>query len=132
MKKILLDTNALALMFEENLDVFDELENVLGEAYYPIMLLDSLEETLMKCVKGSFREKRVFSHVLKVIYEKVMLVNPDLDKELSVDDKILLYALREGCIVVTGDKELRRRLREKNVSTISYRLSKQGFRVDNP
>ncbi|RLE82436.1 MAG: hypothetical protein DRJ36_00540, partial [Thermoprotei archaeon] len=60
MIKVLLDTNILALMLQERIDIFEELSNLLEERFLPLVLLENVEETLRKINLGRPSERGLF------------------------------------------------------------------------
>ncbi|RLE81880.1 MAG: nucleotide-binding protein [Thermoprotei archaeon] len=130
MIKVLLDTNILALMLQERIDIFEELSNLLEERFLPLVLLENVEETLRKINLGRPSERGLFRRVLHIVGEKVIIVNSGIEEGLKTDDKIILYALNEGCYVATNDKALRRRLRRLGLPVIFYREAKKSFLIE--
>ena len=52
------------------------------------------------------------------------VIDVDFNKSLSVDDKIVEFALLNNCIVATNDKELRKKLKRLGIPIICVRGKK--------
>jgi len=129
-KRVLLDTNALLLPFSEKVDVFSEVSKLLEGKWIPLLLLESLEEILDKIARGKPSERRAFRSALRFIDRCVLVKGEPWPP--SVDAKILAYAASNRCIVLTNDRELRRKLRRMGVPCMYYRESRRGLESDTP
>jgi len=119
MVKIILDSNFLLVPFQFRIDVFEELNNLLGRAE-PVVLSTTLEE-LKKLVEKGFAKKRIqFSAALKLA-EKCEILKVEKGASESYDDVILRVACELKIPVATNDAELRKRLREAGVATVYMR-----------
>ncbi len=75
-------------------------------------------KTMLPCVKElanlDTKESRL---ALKFVDKKVKVI----DSDLPADDAIVEYASEEGLPVATNDKELIKRLKEKNIKVLRLR-----------
>ncbi len=122
--RVLLDTNILMLL-AERVDVFSEIEELLETKPEYYVLRQVIGELERIAREGSFRERKAAQLALRVIEKKCRVLDIDRPSGWSVDDLILYVAVKEGFIVATSDKELRRRLREKGVPDIYFRWEKR-------
>ncbi|MDD1673380.1 MAG: nucleotide-binding protein [Methanomicrobiales archaeon] len=118
--KVLLDTNALTLPAQFGLDLFRELERLLG-AYEPVVLEGSFLE-LERLGRGAGKDAAA-ARVGHALAERCTVVRTS-DIRGSVDDQIVRYAENTGSIVVTNDIALKKRLREKGIQVIGMRKRK--------
>ena len=106
MKKIFLDTNALMAIVELKIDIFSEVDKVCDFPYQLWVLQGTIEE-----LKKIHREQRLrFSRAAQLVLsllkvKKVRIV----EEEGNVDDILTEYSQR-GYLILTQDKELKRRL----------------------
>lgn len=118
--KVLLDTNAFTLPVQFGIDLFSELERLLG-AYEPVVLEGSLRE-LDRLGVGVGKDARA-ARVGRVLAERCTLIR-DPKITGSVDEQIVMYAEKTGDIVVTNDIALKTILREKGIRVIGMRKKK--------
>ncbi|OFV67406.1 MAG: DNA-binding protein [Candidatus Syntrophoarchaeum caldarius] len=116
--KVLLDTSGLLMI--RWVDIFAELER-LGYLEYlvPQAVCDELEG-LRKTLKGRDRE---MLNLVRLLLERCKVI----EGKGKADDIILEIATREGVAVLTNDRELSERLREKGVRVVSLRQKKYLF-----
>ncbi len=108
MKKIIIDTNALMSMVEFKTDLFAALENAC-DFKYEVMVLEGTLHELQKIQqeqRGKF--KRAAALVLAVLKAKRIPVIPEAENYF-VDD-VLVQQSREGALVLTQDRGLKRKL----------------------
>ncbi len=103
MLKILLDTNFIINSIKYRIDINDKLKDLLLEPFELFIINKTLKE---------LEKKKLKNLTLKLI--KNLNILPS--KTTYVDDDIVNL---EGYIVATNDKELKRRLRSKNIRIIS-------------
>lgn len=117
MKRILLDTSFILTLTSKPLNLIEELENVFGKVEL-LVLEDTINELKAisrgKSVKKAKQAKLALEFVMK-------LKNIKYDRGGSVDNKILKFAIENDLIVATMDRELRKRLKLMNLSTITLR-----------
>jgi len=113
---VLFDTNLLMAAFERPVDVIRRVEELLEAKIEPIILKAQLQE-LEKIALSEKRWKasRMARAVLDYVRFKFKVIEGCGE---SVDDAIVEAAKREGCIVATNDRELRRRLRSIGLGVI--------------
>ena len=108
MPKVILDTNALLMPFEMSINIDLELRRLLGdvEVIVPGPMVGELKHLNSKHAKAAITLARKYEIV---------------DSQKRGDAAILDIAMRTGAYVVTNDKELRRKLRDKGIKTIYLR-----------
>ena len=112
--KILLDTNFLVTSIKFRIDFFSEIERICDFRYNLVII----DKTIGELKKINNIESKI---ALKLIKNKK--VNIVKTKEGKVDDLILNIADKDY-IIATQDKELRRRLRDKNIRLLTIRQKK--------
>jgi len=130
MKKILLDTNFLMAPYQFKVDIFSEIERILLWKY-EIEVLDRTIEELEKIIeiqKG--KNKEAAKIALKLVkINKIKIVKTSSEK--STDDVIVDYAVKEGCIVATQDKDLKRELINHGIGIIILKSKKKLMLVND-
>ena len=128
MLRVILDTNFLVLPLEERIDVLDQIRDLLGARSIPILLLESLEEALNKCVSSSPSERRLFKSALNLL-DNIAIESSGIIQG-KVDERILQFSIRRKAIVATNDKELRKRLRSLGVTVLYFREGKRRIEIE--
>ncbi len=101
-----------------------ELTRIIGS--HQILIPGSVQNELkILANKGNGKRAQNAQAALKLI-QKFQIIT---DQDRPVDDNILLLALELHAYVVTNDKELRHRLREKHIAVIFLR-GKQKLEID--
>jgi len=118
--KVILDANFLFVPSKFRVDIFEELTNLLGQRYTPILLSPTRKELLKIAEKGSPKTRRHASLALKLA-EKCELVPVEQGCEEMHDDVIVRVASEWRCPVATNDGALRKRLRNISVPVIYLR-----------
>ena len=119
MVKVILDSNFLLVPFQFKIDIFEELNDLLGKAE-PIILSTTIEE-LKKLVEKSGAKRRMqFSAALKLA-ERCKILEVEKQASENYDDVILRIASKLKFPVATNDAELRKKLRKTGVATIYLR-----------
>jgi len=115
---VILDTNSLLLPFEFKINLEDELTKLIGtfEILVPSTVFDELKKIKTQHAKPALH--------LAMKYKK-------LSSKKKGDEAIFDLALKLNAIVVTNDKELRRRLKKKGLKTI-YLRQKSYLAMDIP
>ena len=120
MKRIILDTNFLTVPYQFNIDIFEEIDRVVvGE--YELTTLDCVVKELKKLKKSRGKAAASAKVALLLIKEKNVKVIKTGEK--NVDIKIYRMA-DENTIVATNDRDLRRKLKNKNVKVLYLRSKK--------
>ena len=122
-KKVLLDTNFLMSCFQFKVDIFSEIDRIII-AKYEIIVLDKTVEELENIVKNQKgKDKEAAKFALKLIEnKKPIMIKTNNDKK--TDDIILDYAIKEGYLVATQDKDLKRKLINHGIEVIVLRKKK--------
>lgn len=106
MKKVILDTNAVMDMVDFKIDIFAELERVLDFSYQVCVVEGTMEE-LEDILKGQrLRFARAAKMGMAILKSKNVKVLPGKGK---VDDILTDYS-HQGALILTQDRELKRRL----------------------
>jgi len=119
-KTVILDSSAIMMCFEFSIDLERELTRLLGS--YNIIVPSSIIrelEFLSRNGKGNKKMKAKASLKLVENYETVIV------DEKNADDSLVELAKRTNCVVVTNDKELRKRLKDASVSVVFLRAKKK-------
>ena len=121
---VLLDTNILMLI-GRGIDIFTQIEELLDTKpeYY---VIGPVVKELKKIIShGGVKERKAAKLALELVKKRCRVIEISLSPDKSADDLLLEIALREGFIVATNDRELRRRLREAGIPEIYFREEKQ-------
>lgn len=117
---VILDSNFLFIPLRFGVDIFEELQRLLGKLPRCIVPKPIIEELklLRPEAKPSFKKELDFALDLAGRCE-VLEENPRYGE--PVDDFVLRLAVSNGWLVATNDSDLRRRLREVGVPIIYLR-----------
>jgi rRNA-processing protein FCF1 len=119
--RVLLDANALMMPVQFGIDLYEELRCLFGD--YEPLTLDEVVEELRGISRGRGRDAAA-ARVGLTMAEHSTIV-PSGSTADRVDDRLIQYAQREGCVVVTNDRVLRKALLEKGIDVVSMRKQKQ-------
>jgi rRNA-processing protein FCF1 len=120
-KIVLLDTNAILMLFEFSINLEDELRRLIG--VYKILIPDVVfNELQFLSEKGKGIKKRHANASLQLI-KKYELIK--IDSKKNTDDAIVSLTTNNNFVVVTNDKELRKRLKKNSVPVIFLRAKKK-------
>jgi rRNA-processing protein FCF1 len=125
---VILDTNALLMIFQFKLNLESELDRLLGS--YNIIIPSGVVAELEKLVSSVPEAQAALR--LSERYNIIELgTDPALPEKSSdrIDLAIVAMAERLNAIVVTNDKQLRTNLKTKNLKTI-YLKSKSHLELD--
>lgn len=108
--EVILDSNALMMPFQFNLNLESELRRLLGsyEIIIPSTVIKELEMLAEEDLNA--RSALSFSKSFRIVYV-----------EGETDDSILQLAKKTNAIVVTNDRGLRARLRSERIKTVYLR-----------
>jgi len=120
MKRIILDTNFLTIPYQFNIDIFEEIDRVV-EGDYELTTLDCVVEELKRLEKSRGKDASAAKIALILIKQKNIKVIKTGEK--NVDIKIYNMA-DKNTIVATNDRNLRQRLKNKNVKVLYLRSKK--------
>jgi len=118
--KVILDSNALFIPLQFQIDIFEELKTLLKIKFEPILLSQVLAELEKLAEEASPKMRKNASYALKLA-ERCKLVHVNEEVASSPDDVIVEVAREWKCPVFTNDKQLRKRLRDINVPVIYVR-----------
>lgn len=122
---VILDTSAIFMVFEYSIDVEQELTRLLG-VYNIIVPSAVVDEINILLEEGSGKQKKLAKMALTFISRFRV---EDIGEGKTVDDIILSAAEELSAIVVTNDRELRRRLKKQNLNQIFLR-QKQYLKME--
>lgn len=112
MRKVFLDANFLILPFQFNVDIWSELDRVIGEQYEVYTANRVFNEALNV-------EDGKYHGMVKRLVEEAGVEFVDMPSDRSVDDTLVEMAGQY--IVCTNDKELRERLDDQGKPHIYLR-----------
>ncbi len=115
--RVLLDTNALLMPAQFRVDLYDELLALFGD-FEPITLEEVVSE-LTGLSRGRGRDAAAARVGLAMARRSAVV--PSGSTAERVDDRVIEYARREGCTVVTNDRELRNALLREGIDVVSMR-----------
>jgi rRNA-processing protein FCF1 len=117
---IVLDTNILLLASEGKFNITSEIERIVPQKHEVVFLSTCLKELEYLAERPKMSRKILFA---KKMLESLQIVDFDVSDEITVDDKIVQYAIenKSQCVVVTNDLELKNRLLEQNIAVIFIR-----------
>ena len=105
------------MLFEFSINLENELTKILGK--YSLYISKPVIDELKKLSEyGKGRKKQFAKASLKMI-EKYDLINGDFNG--TGDDAIIDAAIKYNAIVLTNDKELRKRLKKQKIKSIFLR-----------
>jgi rRNA-processing protein FCF1 len=117
---VILDSSAIMMCFEFSIDLERELTGLLG-SYHIVVPSSIIGELEFLSKKGTGNKKIKAKASLKLV-ENYETVSVD---EKNADDSLISLAKRINGVVVTNDKELRKRLRDASVSVVFLRAKKK-------
>jgi len=118
-KVVILDTSSIMMIFEFKIDLEDQLKDLLGS--YKIYIPNSVKDELIKHLKyGKEKKKKLAKPSLKYI-EKYEI----LPSEGIADDDVIILALKYKGFIVTNDREIRKKAKNKSLKTIYLRSKKR-------
>jgi rRNA-processing protein FCF1 len=121
MKKIILDTNFLTIPYQFNIDIFEEIDRIIEENY-EVMTLDGVVRELKALMKAKGKNAVAAKLGLELIKKKnIKIINT---KEKNVDITIVAISDKDT-IVATNDRNLRKKLKNKNIKTLYLRSKKR-------
>jgi rRNA-processing protein FCF1 len=117
---ILFDTNFLLIPSRFGVDIFSELDRLVGGIYQCVVMSAVLDE--LRRIDGKERRTRAGENDLAVsLSRRCSYLNEPLRHGEIVDDQIVRLSVREGYAVATTDADLRRRLRSRGVPVFYLR-----------
>lgn len=122
-KKVILDANMLMASIQFKVDIFEELERLLGNPE-PIILSTTTGELQRLTTEKSEKTCRQALYAL-ALAKKCGVVYVEKEEKETPDEAILRVARSLKCLVATNDKDLRKRLRNEGIPTIFLRQKKR-------
>ena len=120
-KIVILDSSAIMMCFEFSIDLEDELTRLLGN--YHIIIPKPIVEELEFLVKNGRGKKK---HIAKPALDLIKRYDiADLDTSKKGDDAVIYFAQELSGIVVTNDRDLKKRLRKLLIKVIYLRGKKR-------
>ena len=120
-KIVILDSSAIMMCFEFSIDLEDELTRLLGN--YHIIIPKPIVGELEFLVKNGRGKKK---HIAKPALDLIKRYDiADLDTSKKGDDAVIYFAQELSGIVVTNDRDLKKRLRELLIKVIYLRGKKR-------
>jgi len=119
MVKVIFDSNFLFVPFQFRINVFEELETLLGKCE-PVILSTTMEELQSLTQKRSTKIQSQAATALDLA-NRCKVVEVERVHGESYDDVIVRTSKEWRCAVATNDAKLRKRLRQVGVTTIFLR-----------
>jgi len=118
-KTVILDSSSIMMLFEQSIDLEDELTRLLGKVKI-LVPKPIVDELIYLSENGKGRKKRLAKPALEIIknYEVT-------ESEGKGDDSVLYLAKKLHATVVTNDKELRTRIKGESLKTVYLRGKKR-------
>ena len=128
-QKIIIDANLFFVPAQFRIDIFENITTLLNQKFEPILLSTTFQEIQEMAEKGTPKLSKQAAMALKIA-EKCHIVNVEKNREETNDEVILRVATQMKCPVATNDRELRKRLRERDIPVIflrgKHRLELEG------
>lgn len=118
--QVLLDSSFLFTPVNFEIDIFNELNKLLGRRFEPVILSATLRE-LQKLSRNKSTKLRKQASLSLKFAEQCRIQEASEERHESHDDLIVRIAHKMGYCVATNDKALRKRLRNLNVPVIFLR-----------
>ena len=125
-KIVILDSSAIMMCFEFSIDLENELNKILGKNIITIPE-PIINELQILSEKGKGRKKQIAKPALNLA-KKYKIIKLDTDKK--GDDAIIFFAQKYSAIVVTNDRNLRKRLKDISINVV-YLRNKQYLVLDS-
>ncbi|NHJ33679.1 MAG: ribonuclease VapC [Asgard group archaeon] len=124
---IVLDTNILLLASEGKINITSEIERIIMQKHEVVFLSACLKELEYLAERPKMSRKIRFA---RKMLETLQIIDFDVSDDITIDDKIVQYAIenKSQCVVVTNDLELKNRLLEQSIAVIFIR-SKTHFEL---
>jgi rRNA-processing protein FCF1 len=123
-KRVILDSNAILMLFEFSIDLESELTRLIGKNRI-IIPEPILRELVFLSKKGKGQKKVNAKAALKLIKDYDIV---EIDT-MNADESVFLLAKKLNAIVVTNDRELRDRLKKNSISVV-YLRGKQRLELE--
>ena len=117
---VLLDSNFLFIPLQFGVDIFEELERLLGGLVRCVVPSPVVEELQLIRQEANPKLRREIDFALSLA-ERCETFEERVEVGETVDDALVRLARRWRCPVATNDAELRRRLRAEGVPVVYLR-----------
>jgi len=115
-KIVVFDSSAVLMLFEYSINLEQELTRLIG--LYKIVVPSAIvKELTVLSENGSGKKKQLAKPALKLI-EQYEIID---DESLSADDAVLNIAKKLDGIILSNDKELKKRAKKEKIKTIFLR-----------
>jgi len=118
--KVILDSNFLFIPSQFKIDIFEQLMTLLNQRFEPVLLSSTFQELRSMAEKGSPKRRKQASLALELA-KKCRVVKIEKEVGETNDDVILRIASQWKSPVATNDRELRRKLRNRDIPVIFLR-----------
>ena len=118
--KVILDANFLFVPLQFKIDVFEGITRLLNQKFEPILLSTTQRELQTMADMGSPQIRKQATVALKLA-ETCKVIDVKKRAEETDDDVILRIAAEWRSAVATNDRELRKKLRGRNIPVIFLR-----------
>jgi len=126
--KIIIDANFLFVPLKFKIDVFEGITRLLNKKFEPILLSTTQHELQRMAETGSPQIRKQAAAALKLA-ETCKIIDVKKLSEETNDDVILRIAPEWKSAVATNDRELRKKLRGRNIPVIFLR-GKSRFELE--
>ena len=121
--KVVMDTNGLFVPLRFGLDIFSMLNDI---GYSEVLIPDAVMDEMKRLSSiGPRKLKKQASQTLKYLNEKGFASVDVSSTGRDVDGAILEFARKENISVCTGDRELKKRLKDSGVKVVQLRQKKR-------
>jgi len=114
-KVVILDSNAIMMLFEFNINLDEELKRLLGK--YKIIIPKTIYNELKFLSEKGKENKRLKAKPALDLIKNFCLV----DADGKPDDSLILLAKKYNGIIVTNDKKLRKDIKNNSLKAIYLR-----------
>jgi len=118
--KVILDANFLFVPLQFKIDVFEGITRLLNQKFEPVLLSTTRRELQTMADLGSPQLRKQAAVALKLA-ETCKVIDVKKRAEETDDDVILRIAAEWKSAVATNDRELRKKLRGRNLPVIFLR-----------
>ena len=118
--KLILDVNFLFIPSKFRIDIFEQLERLVNQRFEPVLLSPTLRELQIMAERGSPSMRKQASLALSLA-KKCRQIKAERKTGETSDDVILRMAVEWKSPVATNDRELRRKLRDRDIPVIFLR-----------
>lgn len=119
-KTVILDSSAIIMLFEFQINLEDELTRLIGR--YDIIIPRPIIDELTILSKHGKGKKRIYAKASLKLIERYKVVDSE---EKNGDDSVFSLAQHLNGIVVTNDKELKIRLKNISMPVVFLRAKKK-------